>query len=287
VNLPRELFIFLILEGPPGSGKTFVAEHIGRWLAHGQEHYRKWVALEELPDKVKERYEVVQFHESYGYEDFVQGFRPETTEQRTMVFERKPGVFLRFCEKARDQEGLWVMLIDEVNRGKPSKVFGELLFLLEYRNREISLSSGQLFSIPDNVVLIGTMNTADKSIALVDYALRRRFAFVPLQPVENGKAPVLESWMVENKIPNQDKLIDLFLKLNARVTQEHGEHFQVGHSYFMNKKLAEDTQFPGQTLSRIWKYQIQPLIREYSYTSTSVEIEEKYSIKQLLEYGKH
>jgi 5-methylcytosine-specific restriction endonuclease McrBC GTP-binding regulatory subunit McrB len=274
----------LILEGSPGSGKTFVAEHFGRFLAYGEEGYSSWVDDPfNLEDSYRQRFEVVQFHESYGYEDFMEGFRPKT-EDGIMVFERQSGIFKRFCDEARGKPGHYVMLIDEINRGKPSKIFGELLYLLEYREKEVRLSSGEIFKIPRNVLLIGTMNTADKSIALVDYALRRRFVFVPLRPVENRDAPVLRSWLEEKSIQNANEILDLFVKLNLKVELDFGVDCQIGHSYFMDNSLGNGSLFPEIALRRIWKYSVLPLIHEYNYNLSPEELE-NYSLVAMRKHG--
>jgi 5-methylcytosine-specific restriction protein B len=226
---------------------------------------------------------VVQFHENYGYEDFMEGFRPKT-ENGNMVFERQPGLFKRFCGNAQGKSDNYVMLIDEINRGKPSKIFGELLYLLEYRDKEVRLSSNELFSIPDNVLLIGTMNTADKSIALVDYALRRRFVFVPLLPVEKGDAPVLRSWLQAKRIQNAIEILDLFVKLNQRIERDFGVDRQIGHSYFMDNSLRDGSLFPEAALHRIWKYSVLPLVQEYNYALSPEEIE-KYGLAAIRKLG--
>jgi 5-methylcytosine-specific restriction protein B len=274
----------LILEGSPGSGKTFVAEHFGRFLAYGEGGYASWVKNPvNLETSILQRFEVVQFHENYGYEDFMEGFRPRT-ENGNMVFERQSGIFKTFCAGARGKPGHYVMLIDEINRGKPSKIFGELLYLLEYRDKEVRLSSNELFSIPDNVLLIGTMNTADKSIALVDYALRRRFVFVPLCPVKNGDAPVLRSWLQEKRIENAIEILDLFVKLNQKIERDFGVDRQIGHSYFMDNSLRLGSLFPKAELERVWKYSILPLVQEYNYALSPEEVE-KYGLAAIRKLG--
>lgn len=276
----------LILEGPPGSGKTFVGEHLARFLAYGKGGYASWIeGADGRAKKVNQHFEVVQFHESYGYEDFVQGFRPEVELSGNMVFKRRDGIFLDFCEKARSNTGYFVILIDEINRGKPSKIFGELLFLLEYRGKEVKLSSGKAFSIPENVLIIGTMNTADKSIALVDYALRRRFLFVPLRPVTNGDAPVLRLWLERKKIQNREEILSLFLRLNQSIETDFGHDLQVGHSYFMDQTLGNGSSITEEKLKLIWKYSILPLIQEYAYTKKAAEIEDKYGLDAIRKRG--
>ena len=158
----------IIFQGPPGSGKTYVAERLAQHMV--SETTGTW--------------DVVQFHPAYSYEDFIQGYFPEPTNSG-MQFVLKSGRFLEFCglAEANNSGAPFVLIIDEINRANLSRVFGELMYLLEYRNKEIALASGGVpFKIPKNVYLIGTMNTADRSIALVDHALRRRFAFIRLKP---------------------------------------------------------------------------------------------------------
>ena len=138
-----------------------MAEHLARHLIAGGDGYA----------------EVVQFHPEYAYEDFIQGIRPQTRSDGGLEYPMIPGRFLRFCQEARFREDRCVLIVDEINRANLSRVFGELMYLLEYRGREVPLAGGGMLGIPANVRLIGTMNTADRSIALVDHALRRRFAF--------------------------------------------------------------------------------------------------------------
>ena len=161
----------IIIYGPPGTGKTYMAEKLARHLISGGDGYM----------------DLVQFHPAFAYEDFIQGIRPQTREDGTLGYPLIPGRFLEFCFEAQKRKDTCVIIIDEINRADLAKVFGELLYLLEFningrRNKEIPLSSGRYFSIPNNVRIIGTMNTADRSIALVDHALRRRFAFIHLGP---------------------------------------------------------------------------------------------------------
>ena len=181
----------LILYGPPGTGKTYLAERLARYLMDGGGFS-----------------ELVQFHASYAYEDFVQGIRPRVVEGE-LHYELAAGHFLRFCAKARQaREKPCVLIIDEINRANLARVFGELMYLLEYRDRPITLAGGgPEFSIPGNVYLIGTMNTADRSIALVDQAMRRRFSFARLRP----NYQLLANYLANRGIP-PEKLVALLKK---------------------------------------------------------------------------
>jgi MoxR-like ATPase len=246
----------IILEGPPGSGKTYIAELVGRYLTDNP--------LEGVHD---ERLVVIQFHQSYGYEDFVQGIRPETNDAGHLEYHVRDGIFKRLCDVAeRNRDKEFVIIIDEINRGNISRVFGELLLLLEYRDKQARLPYAKpddsSFSIPPNIYLIGTMNTTDRSLAQIDYALRRRFYFYRLTPVENGRAPVLERWLQKLDLPQDAmaRVLQLFVNLNERVQRELGEHFQVGHSYFMDPDIGSDA---GQR--RVWDRAIMPLLEEYFY----------------------
>jgi hypothetical protein len=250
-----------ILQGAPGTGKTFVAEKLAAWWAGADGRV--------LP---------VQFHESYGYEDFVHGIRPHyDSESKTTSFVPEDGVFLKFCESARSNPAKHVLIIDEINRAKTARVFGELLWLLEYRNKSITLQYGQQFSIPDNVYIIGTMNTVDRSIALVDYALRRRFAFMTLWPVRGGKSVVLSAWMQSRGIENAGEVDALFVALNTAIAEKE-EALMVGHSYLMVEDAAKGKKFTEDLLDFIWRSQILPLVAEYEYQLNSDQVEEKYGL---------
>ena len=260
----------LILQGAPGTGKTFVAEQLAILWAGDQS-----------------RVKVVQFHESYGYEDFVHGIKPECDPgTRRTSFVPTPGIFLRLCEEIRKDtatpEPRYVLLIDEINRAKTARVFGELLYLLEYREKEVELQNGMRFSIPPNLYIIGTMNTTDKSIALVDYALRRRFAFVDLVPVRNGQSVVLSKWLESNGIVNAAEIDRLFVGLNNAIA-EKDEALMVGHSYFMLKQALNERRFSPELLRFVWDYYILPLVAEYEYQLTRIQLEEKYGLSALLE----
>jgi hypothetical protein len=245
----------IIFEGPPGSGKTFVARHFARFMAG--------VPFDDSPTQ---QVRIVQFHQSYGYEDFVEGIRPQSNGG-TIEYNVVPGIFKRLCSDARaDLDRKYVLVIDEINRGNISRIFGELLLLLEYRGLDVELpyqKDGEKFSIPPNLYLIGTMNTTDRSLAQIDYALRRRFFFYRLLAVKDGAAPVLRSWLdsqAEVGAAERDKLLMLFIHLNTRVQKELGEHFQIGHSYFMDPRVGTT-----EGRSQLWEFAIMPLLEEYFY----------------------
>jgi 5-methylcytosine-specific restriction protein B len=194
----------------------------------------------------------VQFHPAYSYEDFIQGIRPQSQDGQ-LAYPLVPGRFLEFCKKAESREGLCVLIIDEINRANLAQVFGELMYLLEYRDKKIRLAgSNELFSIPENIRIIGTMNTADRSIALVDHALRRRFAFIELRP----NYEVLRRYheKKETGFP-VDGLIETLKRLNHAIADKH---YEVGISYFLTENLAEE-------LEDIWQMEIEPYLEEYFY----------------------
>jgi len=225
----------VILYGPPGTGKTYLAERLARCLTGGTPGF----------------HELVQFHPSYAYEDFVQGIRPRT-ERGSVVYELASGRFLEFCRRARRAgESPCALVIDEINRAHLSRVFGELMYLLEYRDRAIPLAAGgRSFKIPRNVYLIGTMNTADRSIALVDQALRRRFAFIRLRP----EYEVLTRFLEKRGFPPAD-LLGVLKEINQSV--DHPDH-ELGISFFLDEDLR-------MNLPQIWRGEVEPYLEEVFY----------------------
>lgn len=240
----------IVLQGAPGVGKTFIAKRL---------------AYSIIGAKDPSRVEMVQFHQSYSYEDFIEGYRP--TEE-TFGFERKKGVFTRFCKKAEDdKENEYFFIIDEINRGNLSKIFGELFMLIENDKRGNSLPllySGDSFNVPENVYIIGMMNTADRSLAMLDYALRRRFAFYDMKPAfENDKFKAYQSKHANAKF---NKLIDAVKSLNEDIKADSslGEGFCIGHSYFCELKEIKEN-----TLKNIVEFELIPLVKEYWFDETT------------------
>ncbi len=193
----------------------------------------------------------MQFHPAYTYEDFIQGIRPRARADGQLNYPLVPGRFLAFCKKAESCQGRCVLIIDEINRANLAQVFGDLMYLLEYRQAKISLAStSKLFGIPENVRIIGTMNTADRSIALLDHALRRRFAFIELRP----NYDVLRRYHQKTGCP-VDGLINTLKQLNKVIADRHHE---VGISFFLTDKLAEQ-------IENIWRMVIEPYLEEYFF----------------------
>jgi hypothetical protein len=228
----------VILQGPPGTGKTFISGRIARYLATSAR-----------------RIETLQFHPSFSYEDFIEGYRPSDEG----AFELRGEIFKTFCEKARgNPEENHVLIIDEINRGNLSKIFGELLYLLEYRDQEVKLThSSESFSIPENLCIIGTMNTADRSLAIMDYALRRRFYFVGLK----CETKRLGEWLKHNKCQlDIEDLMERIEKVNEEIESEmRSMDFAIGLSYFMRKGLD------AARLRQIIAFEIKPLLEEYFF----------------------
>ena len=230
----------VIFQGPPGTGKTFVAQKLARHLAGSEE-----------------RVTLVQLHPSYAYEDFVQGYRP-TLRHGQAGFELRDGPLLRAAKLARsDSNNKHFLVIDEINRGNLAKVLGELYFLLEYRDERIRLQYQREdevdFTLPDNLYIIGTMNTADRSIALVDLALRRRFYFVEFHPDNEPVKDVLHDWLAANA-PHMEWVADVVERANELMREDR--HAAIGPSYFMKDGLNEEA------VRRIWKHSVLPYIEE-------------------------
>ena len=232
----------LIIQGPPGVGKTFMAKRL---------------AYSIMGEKNQERCLMVQFHQSYSYEDFIQGFRPSKDG-----FNLKNGSFYEFCKRAEDDdENKYFFIIDEINRGNLSKIFGELFMLIENdkrgeKNKIRLVYSDELFYIPKNVYIIGLMNTADRSLAMLDYALRRRFRFFTLTPgFDSTGFKNYQNGLASDKF---NKVIDLIKELNVKIAADEtlGAGFTIGHSYFCNLKDERD-------LKNIIDYEIIPLLEEY------------------------
>ena len=230
----------VIFYGPPGTGKTYVAKRIAK---HAQD--------------CGGGFEIVQFHPSYSYEDFVQGFRPRLHNGQP-GFDLVDGPLLRIAEQARaNPDATFILVIDELNRGNVAKVFGELYFLLEYRDEEVRLQyGGDGFSLPRNLWFICTMNTADRSIALMDAALRRRFYFAPFFPDEPPIKGLLRRWLDEND-PDNAWVADLVDKANENLDRDT----RIGPSYFMDP----DRPLDERRVRRIWNRAVRPYVEEQCF----------------------
>ena len=242
----------IILYGVPGVGKTYNVDKLIQLIDEGRSSDEIFSEIrineksgEELSEELKERTEFITFHQSFGYEDFIEGFRPDENGQIRL----QSGIFKRICERAREnKEQNYYLVIDEINRGNISKIFGELITLIEEDKRdtlEVTLPySKKPFRVPSNLYIIGTMNSTDKSIALIDVALRRRFTFVKMEP----NADLIDD-------PNAKKL---FIALNDYLRERLGEDYQIGHSYFMKVQSDGNLDFVNE-------YKIKPLLEEYFY----------------------
>lgn len=244
----------IILQGAPGVGKTFAARRL---------------AYSILGCKDKAKVEFVQFHQSYAYEDFVQGYKPVGDG-----FELKNGIFYKFCQKAQadlDPESKYFFIIDEINRGNLSRIFGELLMLIEkdYRGEKAAVhlaytqDEEEKFSIPENLYIIGMMNTADRSLAIMDYALRRRFSFIEFVPAFNEKEEDMKTfwtYVQGKKNPKFEELIKAVQKLNEVIAADEslGKGFRIGHSYFITEEPITD-----ELLTNIVENELIPLLEEY------------------------
>ena len=262
----RSVLVFkknIILQGAPGVGKTYTAKRL---------------AYSFIGEKNIDRVKIVQFHQSYSYEDFIMGFRPSD-----IGFELRKGTFYNFCKRAElDASNDYFFIIDEINRGNLSKIFGELFMLLENDKRGASLQliySDEKFSIPDNLYIIGMMNTADRSLAMLDYALRRRFAFFELQPgFDTDGFKAYQSNINNRKL---DNLIACVKNLNYAIATDEslGEGFCIGHSYFCN--LTPES-VNDQVISNIVEYELIPLLKEYWFDEPTLVREWSESLRSAI-----
>lgn len=252
----------MVFYGPPGTGKTFIARRLARAIAG-----------EDRTDAVT----LVQFHPSYSYEDFFEGYRPSETSTGAATFTLTNGPLRRIATEASNPANAhkpYFLIIDEMNRGNLAKVFGELYFLLEYRNQSVSpqYSPGTRFALPDNLFIIGTMNTTDRSVGLVDAAIRRRFPFVELHPDTSPVEGVLGRYLAFKGISTERA--GLLRALNASITTRD---LRIGPSYLMRPEA--DTE---EGLEQVWTYDILPLLQEHFYDSKSPEaIAREFSLQAL------
>ena len=252
----------VIFQGPPGTGKTYIAQELAEFLS-GDQH----------------RVKLVQFHPSYAYEDFVQGFRPNSQDGNP-GFVLRDGPLLQAARTAENDPGSkHFLVIDEINRGNLAKVFGELYFLLEYRDRKIQLQySDDNFSLPGNLYIIGTMNTADRSIALVDLAFRRRFYFVDFHPDKPPIKDLLRKYLAKHSL-GMEWVADVVDRANSLLQDDR--HAAIGPSYFLKQDLDE------AAVERIWEYNVFPYIEErlFGYESDRLEGFRLINLRESLDSG--
>jgi 5-methylcytosine-specific restriction protein B len=238
--IPRNV----ILYGPPGTGKTHTAKLVARALTDDDEGGSDG------------RFRLIQFHPSYAYEDFIQGLKPDLkkTELRYAV---QAGPFLQIVEDARAEPNqFFVLIIDEINRGDPARIFGELLYALEYRDEAVMLPLGGELVVPSNLVIIGTMNSVDRSVALVDYALRRRFGFVRVDP----DPAVVQEVHGDTELGNIGALV--LRRFNDWLGTRLGREYVLGHSFFIGPDRDTDV---ARALDRVWTLDVHPLLEEYFF----------------------
>ena len=236
----------IILQGAPGVGKTFAAKRL---------------AYSILGCKDESKVEFIQFHQSYAYEDFVLGYKPTDNG-----FKIETGPFYEFCKKAEANDGKHFFVIDEINRGNLSRIFGELLVLTEATKRNESatlLYTKEAFKVPENVYIIGMMNTADRSLAMIDYALRRRFSFVSMEPA--FELDSFKNYLNKANNKKANALVAKIVELNNKIENDPnlGKGFKIGHSYLCSEDLSDNA------LKAIVQYEIIPLLEEYWYDEPS------------------
>jgi 5-methylcytosine-specific restriction protein B len=248
----------IILYGPPGTGKTFLSNK-----------YLVWKSKNLSNSVIKD---FCTFHPSFNYEDFIKGYKPSSTEKGAITFILKPGIFKSLCKKAsEDKDNNYYLIIDEINRGNVEKIFGEMITLIERDKRGMSLTlsqSQETFSVPENVFIIGTMNTTDRSIKMLDAALRRRFAFIECMPNYELINKTIDNLSLSPK--------DILKKINVKLREIEDREKQIGHSYFMKNGKQVDTI---DDLREVYIYDIIPLISEYcfnDYSKMSEIIGEKF-----------
>jgi len=240
----------VVLTGPPGTGKTFVARNLAAHV----------LGVDGQVDDSRIR--MVQFHPSYGYENFVEGLQPVAKPGGAFEFQNVAGTIVSLANEVVETGEARVLIIDEMNRANIPRVFGELMYLLEYRDSAISLMHTKSFTLPKDLFIIGTMNTADRSIRSIDLALRRRFDFFEVQP----DVEILRSFYKAPGRTNElgEQLFSGFVKLNEELELELDRHFLIGHSFFMVDKFSRNE------LRRVWDQQVYPLIEEYFFASPDV-----------------
>jgi 5-methylcytosine-specific restriction enzyme B len=254
----------LILQGVPGTGKTHVARCLARLLTAGRAGAVR----------------LVQFHPAYSYEEFVEGIKARSVDvggRYEMTYPVEPGLLCQFAAEAEQRPSEpFVLLIDEINRGNLPRIFGELLYLLEYRGQSIDLPySRRSFRLPANLYLIGTMNATDRSVAQIDRALRRRFSFLEMPPDASVLAAWFGAYTPASDANFADSVINLLTRLNTRLSADLGSQAQIGHSYFMVPGLDE------AKLRIVWRHHVQPLLEEY-FIGQSAQLA-NYDLDTLLE----